>query len=52
MTISALRGGLKKFRKKIRARLPHLDYSEAERKCPQGLPIAKLMLEAKKKLDT
>jgi predicted aldo/keto reductase-like oxidoreductase len=44
--------GFKKIPQKIRARLAHLDYSEAERKCPQGLPIAKLMLEAKKKLET
>jgi hypothetical protein len=44
--------GFKKIPQKIRSRLAHLDYSMAERKCPQGLPIAKLMLEAKKKLET
>jgi predicted aldo/keto reductase-like oxidoreductase len=44
--------GFKKIPQKIRARLAHLDYSEAERKCPQGLPIASLMREAKKKLGT
>jgi predicted aldo/keto reductase-like oxidoreductase len=41
----------KKIPQKIRTGLPRLDYSTAERKCPQGLPIAKLMQEAKKKLE-
>jgi hypothetical protein len=41
-----------KIPQKIRRYFPELDYSEAERKCPQGLPIAKLMQEAKKKLET
>ena len=41
-----------KIPQKIRRYFPELDYSEAERKCPQGLPIAKLMREAKKKLET
>ncbi len=44
--------GFKKIPQKIRTRLTHLDYSMAERKCPQGLPIATLMQEAKKKLET
>jgi predicted aldo/keto reductase-like oxidoreductase len=44
--------GFRKIPQKIRARLTHLDYSEAERKCPQDLPIASLMREAKKKLET
>ena len=34
--------GFKKIPEKIRRHLPHLDYALAERKCPQGLPIAKL----------
>jgi len=38
-----------KISQKIRRYFPQLDYSEAERKCPQGLPIAKLMQEAAKK---
>ena len=38
-----------KIPQKIRRYLTDLDYSEAERKCPQGLPIAKLMQEAAKK---
>ena len=42
----------KKIPQKIRSRLTRLNYTAAERKCPQGLPIAKLMLEAKKKLET
>jgi predicted aldo/keto reductase-like oxidoreductase len=41
-----------KIPQKIRTRLTRLDYLMAERKCPQGLPIAKLMREAKKKLET
>jgi predicted aldo/keto reductase-like oxidoreductase len=49
------RAGAQSFKKipqKIRSRLTRLNYTAAERKCPQGLPIAKLMLEAKKKLET
>jgi predicted aldo/keto reductase-like oxidoreductase len=42
--------GFKRIPGKIRRHLTHLDYSLAERKCPQGLPIARLMQEAKKKL--
>jgi len=38
-----------KIPQKIRRYFPKLDYSEAERKCPQGLPIAKLMQEAARK---
>jgi predicted aldo/keto reductase-like oxidoreductase len=41
-----------KIPQEIRTRLTRLDYLMAERKCPQGLPIAKLMREAKKKLET
>jgi predicted aldo/keto reductase-like oxidoreductase len=41
-----------KIPQKIRRYLPELDYSEAERKCPQGLPIAKLMQEAARKFKT
>ena len=44
--------GFKKIPQKIRTRLTRLDYSMAERKCPQGLPIQRLMQEAKKKLET
>ena len=44
--------GFKKIPQKIRTGLTRLDYSMAERKCPQGLPIARLMQEAKKKLGT
>jgi hypothetical protein len=44
--------GFKKIPEKIRRRLTHLDYALAERKCPQGLPITRLMQEAKKKLET
>jgi predicted aldo/keto reductase-like oxidoreductase len=36
----------------VRSRLTRLDYAKAERKCPQGMPIAQLMREAKKKLTT
>ena len=39
----------KKLVPNVAARLDRLDYSKAERRCPQGLPIAKLMREAKKK---
>jgi hypothetical protein len=42
----------KKIPQEIRTNLTRLDYSMAERKCPQGLPIARLMQEAKKKLET
>jgi predicted aldo/keto reductase-like oxidoreductase len=41
-----------KIPQEIRTRLTRLDYLMAERNCPQGLPIAKLMREAKKKLET
>jgi predicted aldo/keto reductase-like oxidoreductase len=44
--------GFKKIPQKIRTDLTRLDYSMAERKCPQGLPIARLMQEAQKKLGT
>ena len=44
--------GFKRIPGKIRRRLTRLNYALAERKCPQGLPIAKLIQEAKKKLDT
>jgi predicted aldo/keto reductase-like oxidoreductase len=43
--------GFNKIPPKTRLRLARLDYSVAERNCPQGLPIAKLMREAKKKLE-
>ena len=39
----------KKLAPGVAARLDRLDYSKAERRCPQGLSIAKLMREAKKK---
>ena len=42
----------KQIPQKIRKNLPRLDYSRAERKCPQGLPIAKLMQEAAKKFES
>ena len=44
--------GFSKIPEKIRRSLTNLDYSEAESKCPQGLPIASLMQEAKKRLET
>ena len=44
--------GFNKIPEKIRRHLDNLDYSAAESKCPQSLPIAKLMQEAKKKLET
>jgi predicted aldo/keto reductase-like oxidoreductase len=44
--------GFNKIPANIRRGLTDLDYSLAENKCPQGLPIAKLMQEAKKKLGT
>ncbi|MGD9080458.1 MAG: aldo/keto reductase, partial [Desulfobacterales bacterium] len=43
--------GFNKITEKVRRRLTRLDYSRAEKECPQGLPIAKLMQEAKKKLE-
>jgi predicted aldo/keto reductase-like oxidoreductase len=43
--------GFNKIPQKIRARLTRLNYSGAERNCPQGLPIARLIQEAKKKLE-
>jgi len=43
--------GFRKIPQKIRARLTRLDYSRAERNCPQGLPIARLIQEAKNKLE-
>jgi predicted aldo/keto reductase-like oxidoreductase len=36
--------------RKVRDRLPHLDYTAAEARCPQHLPIAKLVAEAVGKL--
>ena len=44
--------GFKRIPGKIRRRLPHLDYATAERKCPQRLPIARLMQEAIRKFGT
>ena len=44
--------GFKKIPQKIRTRLTRLDYSMAESKCPQGLPITRLMREASKKFKT
>ena len=41
--------GFKKIPQKIRTGLTRLDYSRAERKCPQGLPIARLIQEAARK---
>jgi predicted aldo/keto reductase-like oxidoreductase len=41
--------GFKKIPHKIRSRLTRLNYSMAERKCPQGLPIASLIQEAARK---
>ena len=43
--------GFHKIPPKIRARLTRLDFSRAERNCPQGLPIARLIQEAKKTLE-
>jgi predicted aldo/keto reductase-like oxidoreductase len=43
--------GFHKIPKKIRTRLTRLDYSRAERNCPQGLPIARLIQQAKNKLE-
>ena len=39
----------RKIPEKIRRHLTHLDYSAAEYKCPQGLPIARLVQEAARK---
>ena len=44
--------GFKRIPGNIRRRLIHLDYALAERKCPQGLPIAALMQEAIRTFDT
>ncbi len=41
----------RKISPKIRAQLADLDYSTAESKCPQKMPIAKLMQQAIRKLD-
>jgi uncharacterized protein len=38
--------GFKKIPQKIRRQMSCLDYSAAESRCPQGLPIARLMQEA------
>ena len=43
--------GFRTIPQDVQRRLTRLDYSTAERNCPQGLPIAKLMREAKKKLE-
>jgi predicted aldo/keto reductase-like oxidoreductase len=45
-------GGFKKIPDKIRNQITRLDYSAAESRCPHGLPIARLMREAQKKLGT
>ena len=42
----------KQIPRRVRNRLAGLDYSMAERKCPQGLPIARLMREAVKKFKS
>ncbi|MBW2469767.1 MAG: aldo/keto reductase, partial [Deltaproteobacteria bacterium] len=44
--------GFRKITPNIQRRLSRLDYTKAERNCPQGLPIARLMREAIKKLTT
>jgi predicted aldo/keto reductase-like oxidoreductase len=44
--------GFKKIPEKIRKQITRLDYSAAESRCPRRLPIARLMREAKKKLET
>jgi hypothetical protein len=44
--------GFKTIPQKVRARLSRLDYTKAEHNCPQGLPIARLMRNAIKKLAT
>jgi len=43
--------GFEQIPQKIRTALTRLDYSTAEDKCPHGLPIARLMREARKKLE-
>ncbi len=44
--------GFKKIPRHIQTRLTRLDYSTAERRCPQRLPIAQLMRAAQKKMKT
>ena len=44
--------GFRKIPQKIRKRISRLDYSAAESRCPHRLPIARLMREAKQKLET
>ena len=44
--------GFSKIPQKIRKQIARLDYSAAESRCPYGLPIARLMREAEKKLGT
>lgn len=39
-----------KIPQKVRDKLPSVDYSQAEARCPQNLPIGKLMAEAVSKL--
>ncbi len=39
-----------KIPQKVRDKLPSIDYSQAEARCPQNLPIGKLMAEAVSKL--
>ncbi len=39
-----------KIPQKVRAKLLSVDYSQAEARCPQNLPIGKLMAEAVSKL--
>jgi len=43
-------GGLCRLSEEARARLTEVDYAQAERACPQGLAIAKLMREASRLL--
>ena len=43
--------GFDQIPKRIRTALNRLDYSRAEQKCPHGLPIARLMREAKMMLE-
>jgi predicted aldo/keto reductase-like oxidoreductase len=44
--------GFRKIPRKIRGQIARLDYSAAESRCPHRLPIARLMQEAKEKLET
>jgi predicted aldo/keto reductase-like oxidoreductase len=44
--------GFKTIAPSVQARLKRLDYSRAERNCPRGLPIARLMQQAAEKLET